>query len=168
MLTPGMGDWGLGIALRTVGGDLRFWHNGVNEGFRAILMSHPNRRQAIVIMANGEQGNAVLGPARVAIGRVLGWADSELRTLTPVAVTRESRVEQVGHYSNGTLSAHVGLTEDGLIVVTNRGDPFEAIPQGQDVYAVAQAGERLTFERDPASGRITGVSLERLTLPRRD
>lgn len=166
MLTPGMGNWGLGVGLQGEGEDFRFWHNGVNEGFRAILYSFPHRRQAVVIMANSDTGNEVLGPVRMAIGRVLGWSNSEQQVITPTAVTHRSRVEQVGFYSSPRFSAHVGLMGDGLIVVASQGDPVEAIPQGHDVYVLAGGGQRLEFVRDAQTGRVTGLKVERLTLER--
>jgi len=58
------------------------------------------------------------------------------------------------------------MTEEGLILVTNRGDPVEAIPQGQDVYALANGPDRIQFQRDPSTDRITGLTLGRLTLQR--
>jgi CubicO group peptidase (beta-lactamase class C family) len=166
MLTPGQGNWGLGIALRGEGEDLSFWHSGINEGFRAILMAYPRRRQAVVIMANGEEGNEMLGPVRIAIGRVLGWPGSEQQIITPATVTQASRIAQVGHYSSDRFSAHVGLTGSGLIFVLNGGDPVEAIPQSQDVYALVNGGGRLQFQRDAGSGRITGLTVDRLTMRR--
>ncbi|HEX8442210.1 MAG TPA: serine hydrolase domain-containing protein [Allosphingosinicella sp.] len=166
MLTPGMGDWGLGVGLQGEGNDMRFWHNGVNEGFRSIFFSYPHRRQAVVIMANGETGNEVLGPVRVAIGRVLGWPGSEQRTITPVPVSRKSRFEQVGYYTHPSFSAHIGLRDDGLVLVPSQGDPVEALPQQEDVYALTERGDRMEFQRDKRSGRITSLTLGRLTLQR--
>lgn len=166
MLTKGMGDWGLGVAVQGEGETLRFWHTGVNEGFRAAMWSIPGRRQAVVAMANGEQGNAVIGPVRVALGRALGWAGSEQRVLTPVAVTEQSRIEQVGRYTSERFSVHVGMTEEGLVVIPDGRDADEAIPQGPDLYALTGGGERLQFLRDPRTGRITGLQAERLTLQR--
>ena len=170
MLTPGMGGnqggWGLGIGVQGEGEDLRFWHSGINEGFRAILWGSPHRRQAVVVMSNGEQGNSVIGPVRMAITRALGWPGSAQRILTPATVSQQSRLEQVGYYTSPNFSAHIGLTGEGLIVVANRGDPVEAVPQAEDVYALAEGGERLQFQRDPRTRRITGVTVERLTLQR--
>jgi CubicO group peptidase (beta-lactamase class C family) len=166
MLTPGMGNWGLGVALQGEGEDFRFWHSGINEGFRAVLMSYPRRGQAVVVMANGDNGNELLGPVRIAIGRVLGWPGSEQQVIVPAAVRQEPRIEQVGHYTSERFSAHVGLTEEGLIIVPSRGDPFEAIPQSEDVYAGTNGGGLLQFERDANSGRITGLKIPGLTLRR--
>jgi CubicO group peptidase (beta-lactamase class C family) len=166
MLTPGMGNWGLGIALQGEGRDFRFWHSGINEGFRAVMMSYPGRNQAVVIMANGDNGNELLGPVRIAVGRVLGWPGSEQQVITPATVRREPRIEQVGHYVHERFSVHVGLTEDGLILMPSRGDRFEGIPQSEDVYAATNGGGPFQFERDPRSGRITGLAIAGLTLRR--
>jgi CubicO group peptidase (beta-lactamase class C family) len=166
MLTPGMNNWGLGVSLQGEGRDFRFWHSGINEGFRAVMMSYPERRQAVVIMANGDNGNEILGPVRIAVGRVLGWPNSEQQVITPAAVRREPRIEQVGYYTSERWSIHVGMTEDGLILIPSRGDPFEAIPQAEGVYAAANGGGPLEFKRDARSGRITGLAIAGMTLRR--
>jgi CubicO group peptidase (beta-lactamase class C family) len=166
MLTPGQGDWGLGIGIRGEGEGLQFWHNGVNEGFRAIVMAYPGRRQAVAIMANAENGNEVLGLVRLTVGRVLGWPGSEIQTITPVPVPLKSRFELIGHYAHPRFSAHVGATEDGLIIVPNRGDQFEAIPQGGDAYLAAHGGGPMEFQRDPRTGRVTGLKVGQLILER--
>jgi CubicO group peptidase (beta-lactamase class C family) len=166
MLTSGQGDWGLGIGLRGEGQDFQFWHNGVNEGFRALVMAYPRRGQAVAIMANGENGNEVLGLVRMTVGRVLGWPNSEIQMITPVPVPQKARFELIGHYVHPRFSAHVGATEDGLVIVPNRGDPFDAIPQGKDVYMAANGGGRIEFQRDPRTGRVTALKVDRLTLER--
>ena len=166
MLTSGMGNWGLGVGLQGEGRDFRFWHNGINEGFRSILYSYPRRGQAVVIMANGDNGNEVLGPVRMAIGGVLGWPGSDVQIITPGTARLQGRIEQVGHYVSERFSVHVGLSGDGLTIVPNRGDPFEAIPQSEDVYAAGNGGGPLQFQRDPASGRVVALALAGLTLRR--
>lgn len=167
MLTPGLGGWGLGIGIRGEGEDLSFWHNGINKGFRSILIGYPRREQAIVVMANGDNGNEVLGPVRLAIARVLGWPGSAVQVIAPANVSRQSRVELVGHYSSPRFSAHVGLAGDGLVFVASRGDPMEAIPLSEDVYVLpAAGGSRLEFQREAGSRRVTGVTLDGLTLQR--
>ena len=166
MLTPGPGDWGLGVGVQGEGEEMRFWHNGVNEGFRSILFSYPSRRQAVVVMANSDSGNEVLGPVRVAIGRVLGWPGSEQKTIAAAPVTEKSRVEQVGFYTSPNFSAHVGITDLGLVLAPTQGDPVEAIPQKEDSYALASRGDPLQFQRDEKTGRIVSLTVGRLTLKR--
>lgn len=56
MLSRQMADWGLGIGLRGDRADLRFWHSGSNEGFKALLFGYAHTGQGAVIMANGDQG----------------------------------------------------------------------------------------------------------------
>jgi hypothetical protein len=117
-------------------------------------------------MANSENGNEVLGPVRVAIGRVLGWPGSEQRMIAPAPVTEKSRVEQVGFYSSPNFSAHVGLRDEGLVLAPTQGDPVEAIPQKEDVYALAERGDPLQFQRDEKTGRVVSLTVGRLTLKR--
>lgn len=171
MLTPGqggnLGNWGLGVSLvgDPASEDFRFWHSGVNEGFRAVLWSHPRRRQAVVVMANSDNGNQILGPVRLAVGRVLGWPGSEQRVITPSSVPLAERVDLVGRYSEPRFSIHVGVMESGLVLVPSQGDPAEAVPQADGAYELADGGGRVQFQRD-AAGNVTGLTVRGLTLQR--
>ena len=56
MLTRGSGQAGLGTFVNDRGG---FSHAGSNHGFRALYVADPNRRSGIVVMTNGNNGDAV-------------------------------------------------------------------------------------------------------------
>jgi Beta-lactamase len=53
------GRWGLGYGLGlTPGGERLAYHEGANRGWRAGLALLPDRRVGIVLLANGDDGNA--------------------------------------------------------------------------------------------------------------
>jgi CubicO group peptidase (beta-lactamase class C family) len=53
------GRWGLGYGLGLLpGGDLLAYHEGANRGWRAGLALLPERRAGIVVLANGDDGDA--------------------------------------------------------------------------------------------------------------
>jgi CubicO group peptidase (beta-lactamase class C family) len=166
MLTPGKGDWGLGVGVNGEGEGLRFSHSGANEGFRTILIAHPRQGQGVVIMTNSDEGAKLFGALIPAVGRIFGWPRSQPRILTPASVSEASRVEKVGRYANDTLSVHVGTTDDGLVIVPNAGAEFVAIPQGADVYVSPDNGFRVEFKRDPRSNGITALTVAGSTLQR--
>jgi len=75
MLTPQIGDRGLGPVLGDDGGDRSyFMHPGANEGFRSLLVAYPERGQGLVILTNGDGGEElcreILRSASVAYGWV--------------------------------------------------------------------------------------------------
>jgi CubicO group peptidase (beta-lactamase class C family) len=77
MLTPGLGDWGLGIEVQGEGPSLRFSHGGDDWGFKAELVGWFTGGRAIVIMANGDGAITVEASLLQAIAREYGWAGLE-------------------------------------------------------------------------------------------
>jgi CubicO group peptidase (beta-lactamase class C family) len=60
MLTPQIGNRGLGPSVFDVGDDLfYFMHDGANEGYRSVMVAYPHRGQGIVILTNGDNGEAL-------------------------------------------------------------------------------------------------------------
>jgi len=62
-LTPAAGtggDYGLGFALRTLaGGDRMISHDGSNRGWRSLIVAFPDRQLGLVVLTNGDNGDAV-------------------------------------------------------------------------------------------------------------
>jgi hypothetical protein len=56
MLTPGLGNYGLGVAVGGAGDWLSFSHGGANEGYRAVLIAYPRKGDGIVIMTKRRTG----------------------------------------------------------------------------------------------------------------
>jgi CubicO group peptidase (beta-lactamase class C family) len=166
MLTPGLGDWGLGLSVRGEGEWLTFSHSGSNEGYRAILIAYPRRGEAVIIMTNGENGGAIMGPVTQAVGRVLGWPNSNPQMITPAAISGEERAAVVGRYGEGDFIVTVSLTGDALTLSPGGATPRELVPQGSDAFVSAQNGTRFQFNRDPASKRVVSISGAGRTLPR--
>ncbi len=74
MLTHQMNHYGLGIALGDDGGDLfHFLHSGANEGFRCVLVAYPDRGQGVVIMTNGDNGEALWREILHSVSIEYGW-----------------------------------------------------------------------------------------------
>jgi CubicO group peptidase (beta-lactamase class C family) len=79
MLTPGLGDWGLGIQVQGQGETLRFSHGGDDWGYKAQLVGWLSGGRAIVVMANGDGAIAVEEALLRAIAREYGWNGLEPR-----------------------------------------------------------------------------------------
>lgn len=60
MLTPQIADRGLGPSVLDDGGDrFYFLHPGANDGYKSLLVAYPKRGQGVVIMCNGDNGEAL-------------------------------------------------------------------------------------------------------------
>lgn len=74
MLTPGLGGCGLGLFVDDDGGDLfYFQHDGANDGYKSYLLAYPKRGQGVVIMTNGDNGDALWREIRNSVNIEYGW-----------------------------------------------------------------------------------------------
>jgi len=73
MLTPGLGNWGLGIQIAGVGDSARFTHGGSNAGFRGQFIGYVTGGRGVVVLTNGDAGGALANEIIGAVGREYDW-----------------------------------------------------------------------------------------------
>jgi len=74
MLTPQIGVRGLGPVIGDDGdGLLYFLHPGANDGFQNYLVAYPERGQGVVIMTNGDNGEALADEIKRSVSITYGW-----------------------------------------------------------------------------------------------
>ena len=165
MLTPGIGNFGLGIEVGGKGEWLRIGHGGANEGYRASLIAYPRRGDGIVIMTNSDSGDRLFGPVNIAVAKALGWPGWEPQTVVPVAVPEQALADAAGRYAGFGQSLEVRPNGPALrVTIANGPPPGDIFPLGNDLY-VAEDGTPIRFVRD-ASGRVTGLAVRGATLQR--
>ena len=167
MLTPGLGNWGLGVEVKGQGRDLRFSHGGANEGFRNDMVGWPARRQGVVIMTNGDDGEDVIQSLMFAVAEAYGWPGYERKKITPAAVKPGELAAYAGKYAVGRVTVSVRVRPDGRsIELLAPGDArYELIPQGKDAFVNASTTEPAHFDRD-ADGKVAGFDFAGVKLVR--
>jgi CubicO group peptidase (beta-lactamase class C family) len=76
MLTPQIDDRGLGPLVYDDGGDLfYFMHPGANDGYKSLLVAYPERGQGVVILTNGENGEALNREILNSVSIEYGWVE---------------------------------------------------------------------------------------------
>jgi CubicO group peptidase (beta-lactamase class C family) len=166
MLTPGKGDWGLGLGLRREGKTVRFSHSGANEGFRSLMIVDPVRGDGIVLMANSDSGGKLFGPLIQAVGGMFGWPEGQARVLVPAAISDQERASILGRYEGGPIVVEVALQGDRLMATQDGSETFELIPRGKDVFVAPDIGLRIDFVRDEKTGQIIELRSSGATLKR--
>ncbi|NOT08414.1 MAG: beta-lactamase family protein [Gemmatimonadales bacterium] len=74
MLTPtGIGEQGLGLAIKQQGEGWYFSHSGSNWNFRADLVGHLRKGYGVVIMTNSENGWGVIVELEARIAAAYNW-----------------------------------------------------------------------------------------------
>lgn len=77
MLTPQIDDRGLGPLVYDDGDDLFFFmHPGGNDGYKSVLVAYPHRGQGVVILTNGDQGEALWREILNSISNEYGWVSN--------------------------------------------------------------------------------------------
>lgn len=77
MLTPQIENRGLGPVLGDDGGDrFYFMHPGANDGYKSVLIAYPKRGQGVVIMTNGDNGEALWREIVNSVSVEYGWVSN--------------------------------------------------------------------------------------------
>lgn len=168
MLTPGKGDWGLGLGVRREGETIRFSHSGANEGFRSLMIVDPVRGDGLVLMANSDSGGKLFGPLVQAIGSLFAWPEAQARVLVPAAISDQERASILGRYKGGPIVVEVALKDGRLMATQDSSETFELIPRGKDVFVAPEIGLRIEFVRDEKTGGVTELKSGGATLKRTD
>jgi hypothetical protein len=162
MVTPGLGNWGLGVEVDGAGDALHFSHGGDDWGFKAQLVGYLTGGRAVVVMANGDDGMVVAQSLIQAVAREYGWKGLEPKVVESVALGDAAKQEVVGSYGHG----RVVISVEGPRVIGMNGDfRFELIPQGADRFILDFNGEPGVLKRGP-DGRIIAVEAAGIMIDR--
>jgi CubicO group peptidase (beta-lactamase class C family) len=76
MMTPVLGNYGLGVSVLERGGRKIVTHGGSNEGFQCRFAAYlDGSRQGVVIMTNGNNGGFLAAAILRTLGEAYGWDD---------------------------------------------------------------------------------------------
>lgn len=159
MVTPGRGNWGLGLEIGGSKDNPYFSHGGANEGFRCIFVAYEKTGEGAVVMTNGDKGGMLGDEIIRSIATEYGWPDHKPEIRTAVAVDPKILADYVGTYQ---LAPSVNL------VVTLEGGKLMAQPTGQEkaqIYALSATkfvptvvSTEIEFVRD-AQGKVMHLVL---------
>lgn len=80
MVTPvSVGKYGIGLTINPSGQSWQFSHSGSNWGYRAWMMGHVSQGYGIVIMANSDNGMALLNQVADRIVNAYHWDENQAK-----------------------------------------------------------------------------------------
>ncbi|HIV77591.1 MAG TPA: beta-lactamase family protein [Candidatus Sphingomonas excrementigallinarum] len=94
MLTPGKGDYGLGLEVHGPASDRCFSHGGSNAGYENFLVAYTGSGDGVAVMTNGAQGNELAMEITRSVAAAYGWPDyrSITRRSAPIDVATRKRL----------------------------------------------------------------------------
>jgi CubicO group peptidase (beta-lactamase class C family) len=75
MLTPGKGNWGLGVELGGAASNPYFTHGGVNEGFQSLFVGYEHTGEGAIVMTNAVGGMQIANEIVRSIAVEYAWPD---------------------------------------------------------------------------------------------
>jgi len=155
MLTPQKQDDGLGVFLAGKEKGLRFWHNGRDEGFDALMTAYVHSGQGAVVMINKNEDSSAVPRIMSAIAAAYGWPDYPVYHPPKPIADKEPEVTATvktifAEAQQGRYDASLYTPELGAIIA--KGVPGTFTQQLQ-AFGKLQAIE-LTGHRTPKDARI--------------
>ena len=162
MMTPGKGNYGLGVFIENRDGVRIVSHGGGIEGFNTQLAYAPEKQIAVVVLSN------VNGAAPDTMGgqlmdTVLGKPVVLASERKAVPITKEELAKFVGVYDLGpTFSLTIVISGDHL-TGQGTGQPaidmmYQGVKDGHPRFFIAQVGAEIEFVPD-AEGAMTSLVL---------
>ena len=157
MLTPGKGDYGLGLEVHGEAGNRDFSHGGSNEGYENFLVAFTGSGDGVAVMTNGAQGNELALEITRSVATAYGWPRyrSIERTSMPIALSTRDRL--VGTYAIPGLGEFTITREgSGLALSLKEGSSEPLYASGPDSYFILSTDMVLhvTNGATPVSGRL--------------
>lgn len=148
MLTPGLGNYGLGFIVRGSPPNRRFLHDGSNAGFMSSLVAFENGDGAVV-MTNGARGWQLAGEIMCSIAIEYDWP--AVRPKIRQRITIDPRVldRLVGTYElTPSLLIRVSREEGHLFAQLTGQDRFEIFPASDRDFFYTVVDAVLTFDAE--------------------
>lgn len=157
MLTPGLGNWGLGVQIGGSKEDPYFTHDGINAGFEALFVGYENHGDGAVIMTNAQGGMRLAKELMQSIATEYNWPD--FRGKMRVMVTLDSSVlaRYAGTYDLSPTS-HLTFTLEGnqLFGQMNDQGKTPVFPESETRFFLRMADVEIDFVKD-GHGQVTGL-----------
>lgn len=158
MTTGGLGEYGMGLFIRSMDGHQLITHDGTIQGFESSLNYYPERQLTIVVLGNVRTD----APLRIAtqLGKV---AFGEKITLNSdrriVQIAPSILAEYVGHYSASPFSTTLTVESGHLVATAPNGRKYILCAQSQTSFFLKEIDVQIEFVRDPLSKNVSGFAM---------
>jgi CubicO group peptidase (beta-lactamase class C family) len=161
MVTPGMGNHGLGPAIGGSPSRPFFTHGGVDEGFEALFVGYEQGGDGAVVMTNAQGGIRIAQEIMSSIATEYGWPDFRPIVRTSIVVDPKVLAQYVGTYELGPQFS-LAITLDGrrLMAQATGEDKSPLLAESQTKFFSTDVGSEVEFVRDE-KGEVAYMVLHR-------
>jgi len=177
MLTPGIGDWGLGPSLSGSGEAKAFSHGGGNEGFRCQLFAFIEGGRGAAVMTNSDRGSEIAAEILRSIASVYDWPAYQSKDVAIVDVDPSVLNAYVGDFrlaDQPKMPVLVSIDEGHLVVKSMATGKMELLPMSETEFVYLDGGIFITFVQgdegnfDQMKVKIAGSSMEMVLNRKKD
>lgn len=98
MLTPGKGNWGLGLEIGGSTAKPYFSHGGVNEGYESLLAAYEHEGDGAVVMTNAQGGSNLASEVMSSIAVAYNWPNFHPAVRTQIKLSPAVLARYVGAF----------------------------------------------------------------------
>ena len=159
MLTPGIGNWGLGLSLGGSTADKWFSHGGDNAGYEALFVGYDSDGDGAAVMTDAQGGSRLAYQVMSAIAAAYDWPDWKPVERTEVKVDPAVLKRYVGTYElSPTFSVTFTLEGDQLMTQATNQPKFPVYPESQTKFFLKVVDAEVEFVSDE-KGQVNAVIL---------
>lgn len=148
MLTPGIGDWGLGPSLSKPGEAKSFSHGGGNEGFRCQLFAFVEGGLGAAVMTNADKGSDLAAEILRGIAYVYAWPAYQSKEVAVIEIDPAALEPYVGDFrmsGQPKMPFFVSIEQDGLHVKSLATGDLALLPMSETEFVYLDGGIFITF-----------------------
>ena len=159
MLTKDLNNWGLGPLIEGSGENLRFRHDGKNQGFFADFLAFANKGEGVIILTNGNTPS-LKNELLKSISSVYHWNTHNQRTIEVENLPTEELGNYIGTYDwmeRPGFFIEV-VIQEGKLNILAPGFPTDVLtPYGKYDFIDLESEVEVSFKTSD-SGKINGLT----------
>jgi CubicO group peptidase (beta-lactamase class C family) len=149
MLTPGMGEYGLGLAIGGAAANPYFGHGGVNEGFESTMTAYEKVGEGAVVMTSAQGGLRLTEEVMRGIAAAYHWPDFQPKVRAAVTVDPKILASYVGTYELRPKFSVVVSVENGHLVTQATGQSsFSMLAESETKFFPTAFDAEIEFFKD--------------------
>lgn len=159
MLTPGKGNWGLGLEIGGSSDNRYFSHGGVNAGFEGLFVAYEKHGDGAVVLTNAQGGTRLAADVMRSIANEYGWPDFHSAMRTEVKLAPDVLNEYVGAYQMAPgIYITISLSGDHLTGQLTGQESMPLFAEANDKFFPKAVDAELQFVKD-SSGKVSSLVL---------